>query len=189
MKVDIHRSLSDNDDSSGETTELDQEESIVFMPFSKELKSPEMVPSQIRGTNKQEPDQPEDRAMVHIQPQRNDLAQDFHEEALSHNALEAMYPSKEVDNEEVVLHEVAPVQHTNQTVRDEVPDITQPSANKSKILTMKYDLTPRPCARTDRSWNIYKGKDSILKKIKTPRPRLRLKSHVMKLTTSKMIHQ
>ena len=45
---------------------LDQEESIVFMPFSKGLKSPEIVPSQLGGTNKQGPEQLEDRIIVHI---------------------------------------------------------------------------------------------------------------------------
>ena len=152
-KVDIHRSLSDSEDSSGETTEPDQEESIVFMPFSKELKSPEIVPSQLGGTNKQEPEQLEDRTMVQIQPQ------DGYEEQLPHDTIEARDSSKEV-----VLHEEprAPVQRTNQTARDEVPDISQPSTSKGKKPTKKYNLRPRPYARTDHSWNKYKGNDSIL---------------------------
>ena len=68
-----------------------------------------------------------------------------------------MDPSKEVDDEEPL----ALVQHTNQTARDKVPDITQPSANKGKIPTNKYNVRPRLYARTDHSWNIYKSKDSI----------------------------
>ena len=181
-KVDIHRSLRDIEESSGETTELDQEESIVFMAFSKELKSPEIVPSQLGGTNKQEPEQLEDRTMVQIQPQ------DVHEEALPHNAFEAIDPSMEVDDEEVVLHEepLAPLQHTNQTAKVEVPDITQHSASEGKTLTKKYKLRPRPYARTDHSWNNYKG--TVYWKIKTPQPGLWLKTHLMKLTTSKMMH-
>ena len=123
------------------------------MPFSKELKSPEFVPSQLGGTNKQEPEQLEDRTMVQIQPQ------DGYEEQLPHDTIEDRDSSKEV-----VLHEEprAPVQRTNQTARDEVPDISQPSTSKGKKPTKKYNLRPRPYARTDHSWNKYKGNDSIL---------------------------
>ena len=144
------------------------------MPFSKELKSPEMVPSQIRGTNKQEPKQLEDRTMVQIQPQ------DGYEEQLPHNTIEDMDSSKEV-----VLHEEprAPVQRTNQTARDEVPDLSEPSASKGKIPTTKYNLRPRSYARTLHSWAM-----TVYWKLKTPQPRLWLKTHLMKLTTSKMMH-
>ena len=151
--MDIHRSLSDSEYSSGETTELDQEESIVFLPFSKEFKSPESVPSQLGGTNKQEPEQLEDRIIVQINPQ------DVYEEVLPHDTIEAMDSPKVV-----VLHEEprASVQRTNQTARDEVPYISQPSTSKGKKPTMKYNLRPRHYVRTDHSWNTYKGNDSIL---------------------------
>ena len=164
--------------SSEETTELDQEESIVFMPFSKEIKSPEIVPSQLGGTNKQELEQLEDRTMVQIQPQ------DGYEEQLPHDTIEAMDSSKEV-----VLHEdpLAPVQHTSQDTRDEVPDITQLSASKVKKPNKKYYLRPDLMLKLI-THGINIRIMAVYWKIKTPQPRLWLKTHLMKLTTSKMMH-